>query len=118
MTTTSHHLNLGGFRIHYEQTGAGPPLLLVHGLSGSSSWWRRNVPAFAHHFTVYSVDLVGFGRSRRQLPPTLPAAADLLNELIGHLGYQRVSIVGHSMGGHIALLLAARHPARVERLVL
>jgi pimeloyl-ACP methyl ester carboxylesterase len=116
--TTRHRFSLGGTRLYYERCGAGPPLLLVHGLSGSGTWWRRNVPAFAAHFSVYTLDLVGFGRSRRLLPLPLLAAADALAALIADLGHDRASVIGHSMGGQIAMLLAARHPACVDRLVL
>jgi pimeloyl-ACP methyl ester carboxylesterase len=76
------------------------------------------VAAFAERFTVYAVDLPGFGRLGHTKPLALPVAADVLAQLIGALGHQRISLVAHSMGGHIALLLAARYPALLERLIL
>ena len=51
----------------FEMDGSGPPLILLHGLSGSGRWWSRNVPAFASLFCTYAVDLPGFGASRRSV---------------------------------------------------
>lgn len=115
---SAKRVKIGPYRIYYEQTGNGPPLLLIHGLSGSGSWWRRNIPALAPHFTVYSIDLIGFGHSTRLLPLTVVEAADMLAEFIALLGHERADIIAHSMGGHITMLLAARHPERVGKLVL
>jgi pimeloyl-ACP methyl ester carboxylesterase len=97
--------------------GAGKPLILVHGLGGSSRWWARNMPALARSFRVHAVDLPGFGRSRGQRF-MLREAAGLLVRWMGQLGLDRASLVGHSMGGFIAAHVAAQFPARVERLVL
>ena len=101
----------------YEVSGAGPPIVLVHGLSGSARWWARNVPALAQQFRVYVVDLAGFGRSRGQ-PFVLAEGAHALAQWMDSLGLARASFVGHSMGGHIVADLAADFPERVERLVL
>lgn len=102
----------------YREYGSGPPLVLVHGLSGSGAWWKRNVPAFARQFTVYVVELVGYGSNRAWRPARIEATADGLAEFIGNLPSGCAHIVGHSMGGQIATHLAARHPERVNRLVL
>jgi pimeloyl-ACP methyl ester carboxylesterase len=101
----------------YEESGAGPPVVLVHGLSGSTRWWERNVPALARQFHVYVVDLAGFGKSRGQ-PFVLAEGARALTRWMDALGIGRASFVGHSMGGHIVADLAADFPERVERLVL
>ena len=104
--------------IYYQVAGEGPPLVLVHGLSGSGRWWARNVPRLAERFRVYVVDLIGFGRSRHGSSFVLSEAAERLAEWMGCIGLVRASIVGHSMGGLIAADLAADCPDRVERLVL
>src|SRR4051794_39932286 len=104
--------------IAYEVAGAGPPVVLVHGLSGSTRWWRRNIGALTPHQRVYVVDLIGFGASRARHPFALSEAASFLARWLDHLGLERVSVVGHSMGGLIAAELAADAPDRVDRLVL
>jgi pimeloyl-ACP methyl ester carboxylesterase len=113
-----HEFRSGNCRLVYRQRGGGPPLLLVHGLVGSSTWWRRNVGAFARYFTVYVVDLVGFGANRAWRPIGIQSSADCLAEFIATLPGGCAHVVGHSMGGQIATHLAASHPDRVNRLVL
>lgn len=110
--------HIGQHRLSYTQQGHGPPLLLIHGFSASRRWWQRNLPVLAQHYTVYAVDLVGFGQSRRQIPLSLHDTATLLAQFIEHLGLQRIDVIAHSMGGLIALLLAAHYPQRVGRMVL
>ena len=107
-------------RIHAAEFGTeGEPLVLLHGLSGSSRWWRRNVPALARGARVVVPDVIGFGRTRLRgrLPP-IGEIADLLAGWMDRLALDRVDLVGHSMGGQISVHLAARHPDRVRRLVL
>jgi pimeloyl-ACP methyl ester carboxylesterase len=102
----------------YEVNGAGPPLVLLHGLSGSGRWWSRNVPAFASSFRTYAVDLPGFGASRRVRWSRLDDTVDRLADWIAAEGLSRAHIAGHSLGAAVAARLAARHPKRVDRLVL
>ncbi len=109
---------VGTVPIAYEVAGAGAPLVLVHGLSGSSRWWARNIGPLARRFRVYVVDLIGFGASRGRHPFILSEAAGLLARWMDQIGVARASVVGHSMGGFIAAELAADFPAQVERLVL
>jgi pimeloyl-ACP methyl ester carboxylesterase len=107
-------------RIHAAEFGSeGEPLVLLHGLSGSSRWWRRNVPALARGARVVVPDVIGFGRTRvrGRLPP-IGEIADLLAGWMDRLALEKVDLVGHSMGGQISVHLAARHPERVRRLVL
>ncbi|MBB6098152.1 pimeloyl-ACP methyl ester carboxylesterase [Deinobacterium chartae] len=108
----------GERRLSYRSVGKGPPLVLIHGLSGSHRWWRRNLPVLTPHFTVYLVDLVGFGASRSQRPLPIRESADLLAAWLDAHSLERVRVMGHSMGGHTALHLAAAHPERVLRQVL
>src|SRR5262245_57464610 len=109
---------VGSVTIHYQVAGAGEPIVLVHGLSGSSRWWRRNIGTLAQRFQIYTIDLIGFGASRNRHPFVLAEAASHLIHWMDHLGIARASFVGHSMGGFIAAELAADAPERVERLVL
>jgi pimeloyl-ACP methyl ester carboxylesterase len=109
---------VGPATIAYQAAGDGPPLVLVHGLSGSGRWWRRNVGALAPYWRVYLVDLIGFGASHSRHPFALAEAAGYLTRWLDQLELERASLVGHSMGGLIAAELAADAPERVDRLVL
>src|SRR5215207_5464517 len=102
----------------YEVAGSGPPLILLHGLSGSGRWWGRNVPAFADSFRTYTVDLPGFGESRGVRWSRLDDIADRLADWLVDEGLSHAHVAGHSLGGAVAARLAARHPDRIERLVL
>jgi pimeloyl-ACP methyl ester carboxylesterase len=102
----------------YEVAGSGPPLILLHGLSGSRRWWGRNVPAFADRYRTYTVDLPGFGESRGVRWSRLDDIADRLADWLVDEGLAHAHIAGHSLGGAVAARLAARHPERIDRLVL
>jgi pimeloyl-ACP methyl ester carboxylesterase len=109
---------VGEFRIHSEHMGAGPPVVLLHGLSGSRRWWRFTAPVLARRFRVHIPELVGFGGSRgagRQ--PDVGEMAAVLAAWLEDIGDGPVRIVGHSMGGQIALHLAAEQ-RMPDRLVL
>jgi pimeloyl-ACP methyl ester carboxylesterase len=109
---------VGPAEIYYQVAGAGSPLVLIHGLSGSCRWWSKNIAELARHFQVYVVDLIGFGSSRNGHPFVLEEAAAHLAAWMRQLGIEHAGLVGHSMGGFIAADLAADHPDLVERLIL
>jgi pimeloyl-ACP methyl ester carboxylesterase len=111
-------VNIGAATIAYEVAGDGPPIILVHGLAGSSRWWARNIRPLAKRFRVHVVDLIGFGSSRNRQRFVLDQAASHLARWMEQIGVRRAGVVGHSMGGYIAAELAADHPDKVERLVL
>lgn len=112
---------VGDYEIHSVEYGRGDEcVLLLHGLAGSSRWWRRNIPAFARRYRIIIPDLIGFGRSplpERELP-ALDAVAVALANWMELRGIGRAHVVGHSMGGQIAIHMAADIPDRVARLVL
>jgi pimeloyl-ACP methyl ester carboxylesterase len=111
---------IGDHEIHALEFGAGErTILLLHGLSGSSRWWARNVADLSREFRVLVPDLIGFGRSRvvGRLP-SIQEVADLLIGWLGTMEEDRISVVGHSMGGQISIHVVSRDPDRVERLVL
>lgn len=109
---------VGLANIAYKVAGSGPPIVLIHGLAGSSRWWERNVLQLAEQFTVYVVDLIGFGSSSATHAFVLKDAAAYLAAWMDRLGLDQVSVIGHSMGGVIAADLAAEYPSRIDRLVL
>jgi len=97
----------------------GEPVVLVHGLSGSTRWWVRNVPALTERHRVYLVDLPGFGAMRRlRRRFVLAEAASWLSAWMEGVGLERAHLVGHSMGGYVSIRLAAQRPGAVHRLVL
>ncbi len=112
---------IGPYAIHWLGVGeeAGEPVVLIHGLSGSSRWWARNIRGLATDFRLLIPDLIGFGRSRATDGlPAIGEVADLLCEWAERIGVPCAHLVGHSMGGQISVHLAARYPERVGRLVL
>jgi pimeloyl-ACP methyl ester carboxylesterase len=118
-TPVRREIQVRGHRIRYETAGEGEPVVLVHGLSGSTRWWARNVPTLAARHRLYLVDLPGFGalrRLRRQF--ALQEASLWLSDWMAAAGIERTHLVGHSMGGYITLRLAASRPDLLRRLVL
>ncbi len=109
-----------GINIHYEQTGSGPHLVLIHGLTGSLADWNlRLVPLLSGKFTTLTYDLRGHGYS--DMPPSSYTSADMASDLLGLLDalkIERAHIVGHSLGGAVALHFAALYPQRVWSLTI
>ncbi|MEM2333991.1 MAG: alpha/beta hydrolase, partial [Candidatus Caldarchaeum sp.] len=103
----------------YLDLGRGHPLLLIHGWGSSSFSWRKNYPVLSSVFRVVAVDLPGFGMSSR-LPSGfhLDTVSSHLFRFLETLDIDRVSLIGHSMGGAIASHMAAQHPEKVSKLVL
>ena len=115
-----HVLHLDGVDIHYVDKGHGPAIVLIHGLGGSLYNFRYNIPALAGQLRVLALDLKGFGYSTRPLGAdySQTAQAQLVADFMDRLGVGRAAVLGHSLGGAIALRLAALFPQRVARLIL
>jgi pimeloyl-ACP methyl ester carboxylesterase len=111
---------INGEPIHYIDQGGGPAVVLIHGFGGHHYSFRYLVPALAERHRVIAVDLLGFGYSGRNKDADYSntAQAERVVALMDHLGLQKASLVGHSMGGGVAMRVAAARPERVERLVL
>jgi len=111
---------VNGAKVHYQRAGSGRPLLLLHGLVGSAKNWRQNISFLSRHSTVYAVDLFNMGESDRVpgLDAGLEATADRLAAYMDAVGLHEADIAAHSHGGSVAMMLAARHPERVGRLIL
>jgi pimeloyl-ACP methyl ester carboxylesterase len=95
----------------YEKAGSGPPLLLIHGLGSCKEMWRPVVPLLAGEREVVMLDLPGFGESPVG-PRTVQGLADAVTEFAASLGIERPHVAGNSMGGGIALALAASGQVR------
>jgi pimeloyl-ACP methyl ester carboxylesterase len=113
-------LEVNGERIHLVERGDGPPLLLVHGFPSNATAWSMVMDRLEPHFSMTAVDMVGFGQSTRRPrgPLTGAAYADRLVALMDALQLERPNLAGLSWGGSVVQRLAARHPQRVDRLVL
>ena len=110
-----------GYRLHYKIVGTGSPLILIHGFGVSGHVWQRILPYLAQEYQVFIVDLPGYGRStyrETQAPWRLREMAPLLASWLRHMHLTSVHLVGHSMGGAIAIHLAAQNPELVKSLTL
>lgn len=104
---------------HVDLGGEGrPPLVVLHGLLGSSRNWQTTGRDLAAHWHVLALDARNHGRSPHAPEMTYDAMADDLAAWLDRQGLARASIMGHSMGGKTAMRFACRHPERVERLVV
>ena len=106
-------------QLYYEEHGSGPPLVLIAGLASDSQSWLPIIGPLSEHFRVIVFDNWGTGRSPLDNTGiTIEQMADDCLKLINHLNFSSVHLLGHSMGGMIAMNLAANHPEVVNKLVL
>jgi pimeloyl-ACP methyl ester carboxylesterase len=103
----------------YRVAGSGPPIVLIHGMLNSSSHWKAVALELARDYTVVAPDLIGHGDSATPRGDySLGAHAASIRDLLAAIGIERASIVGHSLGGGVAMQFFYQFPQRVERLVL
>ncbi len=118
----TQRVRVDGKPVRYQVIGEGKPLILIHGLSGSSLWWLRNIKVLAQFYRVYLVDLPGFGSLGVGHPTlqrfTLERARNWLLHWMDQVGLEKAHLMGHSMGGYLCLSLAARYPQRVICMVV
>ncbi|HTU01609.1 MAG TPA: alpha/beta fold hydrolase [Candidatus Sulfotelmatobacter sp.] len=113
------YATVNGARLYYELEGKGRTVLLLHAVGTDLTCWDAQVPALAPRFQVLRVDLRGHGRSETSPPPyTLQGFAADVHALLGQLRLAPAHVVGLSMGGMVAQVLALEHPADVSALVL
>lgn len=106
-------------RVRYVDYGDGPPALMVHGMAGSWETWLANIPALAERHRVIAVDLPGFGSSDPlERDDSFDGYVDTLLAVLDELAVPSVAVIGHSLGGLVALSVAERAPHRVRCLVL
>jgi pimeloyl-ACP methyl ester carboxylesterase len=110
---------LHGHRVIYRMAGRGPPVVLIHGMVNSSRHWEPVALRLAEEYTVIAPDLIGHGDSAAVRGDySLGAHASSIRDLLAALGVERATIVGHSLGGGIAMQFFYQFPQRTERLVL
>ncbi len=112
-------MTLHGDRVAYRDEGTGEVLLLVHGMGGSSNTWSGVIPLLAKKYRVIAPDLLGHGESDKPRGDySVGAFAVLLRDLLDALDVPRVTVIGHSLGGGIAMQFAHQHRQYCERIVL
>jgi pimeloyl-ACP methyl ester carboxylesterase len=116
---TESSVVLHGHRISYRCAGSGSVVLLLHGITSNATTWDDVLPWIAERHTVVAPDLLGHGQSAKpRTDYSLGAQANGLRDLLAVLGHERATVVGHSLGGGIAMQLAYQYPELCERLVL
>ena len=117
--TNLQTMTLHGDRVAYRDEGAGEVLLLIHGMGGSSASWREIVPKLSKKYRVVAPDLLGHGESDKPRGDySLGAFAVFLRDFLDALGIPEVTVVGHSLGGGVAMQFAHQHRDYCQRLVL
>jgi pimeloyl-ACP methyl ester carboxylesterase len=108
-----------GYRRAFRMLGEGPPILLIHGIGDSSQTWSGVMRTLAERHTVIAPDLLGHGDSAKpRADYAIAAYACGMRDLLTVLGVDRVSVIGHSLGGGVAMQFAYQFPERCERLAL
>jgi pimeloyl-ACP methyl ester carboxylesterase len=110
---------LHGHEVIYRMAGSGPPVVLIHGMVNSSKHWRAVAERLADSYTVIAPDLIGHGDSATPRGDySLGAHAAAIRDLLAALGVRNATVVGHSLGGGVAMQFFWQFPERVDRLVL
>src|SRR6059036_3103108 len=117
---TQHEIVLHGHRVSYRTAGdTGPVVLLIHGIVGNAQQWDDVMPLLAQHYKVIAPDLLGHGESAKPRGDySLGAYAASVRDVLVALGHRRATVVGHSLGGGVAMQFAYEYPPFAERLVL
>lgn len=108
-----------GYRRAYRIAGRGPALLLIHGIGDNSSTWEEVIPILAQNYTVIAPDLLGHGLSDKpRADYSVAAFANGMRDLLVVLGIPKVTVIGHSLGGGVAMQFCYQYPRFAERLIL
>jgi pimeloyl-ACP methyl ester carboxylesterase len=119
VTPTLQYRTIHGYRRAFRIAGSGPVLLLIHGIGDNSSAWHTVHSQLAQRFTVIAPDLLGHGQSDKpRADYSVAAYANGMRDLLSVLGIEKVTVVGHSLGGGVAMQFAYQFPQLVERLIL
>jgi pimeloyl-ACP methyl ester carboxylesterase len=115
----SKNIKVDGLNVHYYTAGEGDPLVVIHGGGGDARSWQHNISELAREYTVYAPDLPGYGLTQPLKGKYhIPELADFMAKFTKTLGLEKFSVVGHSLGGGVALNLALKIPSQIKKLVL
>jgi pimeloyl-ACP methyl ester carboxylesterase len=113
------YLTIHGHRRAYVKAGRGPAVLLLHGLGCDHTTWKPIIAALSRRYTVIAPDLLGHGKSDKpRADYSVAGYANGMRDLLTVLGIDKVTVVGHSFGGGIAMQFAYQFPERTERMIL
>jgi haloacetate dehalogenase len=116
---THHTVTVNNIKLHYVDAGQGPPVFLLHGFPEFWFAWRKQIPVLAQHYRVIVPDLRGYGDSEK--PPTgydkRTMATDIY-QLMHHLGYERIALIGHDRGARVATRFAKDFRSAIDRLAV
>jgi pimeloyl-ACP methyl ester carboxylesterase len=119
LSISSNKVKISGVNVHFVEAGKGPPILFLHGLGGAWRDWSANLPAFAATYRVMAMDFPGFGESDKpEVQYSIEWLTDVVEKFLQEQEIERVTLVGHSMGGVVALNVASRPKSRVKKLVI
>lgn len=119
LTPTLHYRTIHGYRRAFRVAGSGPTLLLIHGIGDNSTTWHPVHSKLAQRFTVIAPDLLGHGQSDKpRADYSVAAYANGMRDLLSVLDIEKATVVGHSLGGGVAMQFAYQFPQLVERLIL
>ena len=115
-----HYIKVGNVNTRYWLAGEkGSTVILLHGLNCHVEFWEKNIAALAQEHRVFAVDIVGFGLTEKPaIDYTFQQMTDFVIDFMNAMNIDKASLVGHSMGGGITMMVAARTPERVEKIVL
>jgi triacylglycerol lipase len=116
---SAHTLSVGDKTLAYLSTGAGPSVVIVHGVGGHKEDWQGVAIALAKTHRVFAIDMLGFGASSKNGDDlSMPVQASAIKALLDHEHVKRADLVGNSVGGWVTATVAANYPKRVHRLIL
>jgi pimeloyl-ACP methyl ester carboxylesterase len=118
--SSDRFIDIDGIKLYYIEQGEGFPVVIIHGFMCSCEDFRNIIKALSAYYKVIAVDLIGFGKSdkREDLNYSKKNMADLIYKLMSNKGYKKYSVIGHSMGGGVALNLVHHHAESIKSLVL
>lgn len=115
----SKTIKVDGLDVRYYTAGQGEPLVVIHGGGGDARTWRHNIAELAENYTVYAPDLPGYGGSQPlDGAYYIPELVEFVDKFARSLGLEKFNLVGHSLGGGIALNYALKSPHKIKKLVL
>jgi triacylglycerol lipase len=112
-------IQVNGQRLAYLQQGSGPAVVIVHGIGGHKEDWQATMTVLAPKYTVYAIDMIGFGGSAKTSADiTIRTQVEAVRALLDAKGIAKTSVIGNSVGGWVAATFASLYPQRVNKLVL
>jgi pimeloyl-ACP methyl ester carboxylesterase len=119
VSISSKKVKISGIDVHFVEVGKGPPILLLHGLGGSWKDWSANLPAFAAAYRVIAMDFPGSGESDKpEVRYSIEWLTDVVEKFLQEQEIDQVTLIGHSMGGVVALNVASQPKSKVKKLVI